>query len=223
MSIGSQVRLGAVFLGLWVFAALASAVHAQAPIAAREAVVGQSQADWAVRWWQWALSFGDGPGPIADKSGSQCAAKQDGPVWFLAGAWSNMATPDKPIVRTCTIPKGKHVFIPIINSVITPDAVPSKPRCSRLQQAVAADIDAAQGMFFELNGARMTALAAHRLSSPSCFDAGELMNPKRNLNPTAADGYYVILAPLPSGQHTITFGGRTESNLQNIRYNLTVE
>jgi hypothetical protein len=209
-----------VVLACSVFGAVA---QAQAPLPSRELVAGQLQADWAVRWWQWALSFGDGPGPISDESGSHCAAKQDGPVWFLAGAWSDMATADRPIVRTCAIPKGKHVFFPIINSVVTPDAAPGKPRCASFQRAAAKDVDAAVGIFFELDGVRTTALASNRLPANACFDAGEQMNPKQKIFPTAADGYYVMLAPLPSGQHTIKFGGRANDNVQNVVYKLVVE
>jgi hypothetical protein len=214
--------VGIIFVSVLSFK-MGTAAQAQELLPPRELVGGQSQGDWAVRWWQWALSFGDGPGPISDQTGSHCGSKQDGPVWFLAGAWSDMAAPGRPISRHCSIPKGKYVFVPIINSVATPDAAPGKPRCSSFQRAVAKDADAAEGMFFELNGARTTALSAHRLPSNTCFDAGVNMSPKQKLFPTATDGYYVVLAPLPSGQHTIAFGGRANENFQNIVYKITVE
>ena len=40
---------------------------------------------------------------------------------------------------------------------------------------------------------------------------------------TAADGFYLIVAPLPPGQHTIRFGGVSRNFATDTTYNLTVE
>jgi hypothetical protein len=49
-------------------------------------------------------------GPINDPSGASCAMGQSGKVWFLAG------TSGGPATRECTIPHGKKLFFPLINS-----------------------------------------------------------------------------------------------------------
>ena len=49
------------------------------------------------------------------------------------------------------------------------------------------------------------------------------MKPRKSVYPTAADGIYVMLRPLPIGKHTIAFGGRSTGNFQSLIYRLTVE
>ena len=42
--------------------------------------------------------------------------------------------------------------------------------------------------------------------------------------PAVADGYYLLLAPLPPGPHTITFGGTDGTGFsQDITYHITVQ
>ena len=41
--------------------------------------------------------------------------------------------------------------------------------------------------------------------------------------PSAANGYYVMLRPLPPGRHTLNFGGVLPSMLQAVTYTLIVE
>ena len=38
---------------------------------------------------------------------------QSGPVWFLADTYGTKRT-----IRTCTVPRGKHLFFPLINYVV---------------------------------------------------------------------------------------------------------
>jgi hypothetical protein len=58
-------------------------------------------------WWEWAFNtvfagFGDGD--------VDCSVGQKGGVWNLAGTFGG------PGERSCTIPKGKRLFIPLANS-----------------------------------------------------------------------------------------------------------
>lgn len=73
----------------------------------------QSYADWAIRWWEWALSFPQADHPI-ENDAFDCTQGQSGPVWFLAGHGAR-ATP--PVTRECTMPSGRAIFFPIINSL----------------------------------------------------------------------------------------------------------
>ena len=40
---------------------------------------------------------------------------------------------------------------------------------------------------------------------------------------TVADGFYLMIAPLPPGDHTITFGGSGRNFAADVTYNLFVE
>jgi hypothetical protein len=79
---------------------------------AQESVFGLTYGDWSAAWWQYVLSTPTGTNPVLDTTGTNCAVGQSsGPVFFLAGA----ATTD-PVTRTCTIPAGKALLVPMITA-----------------------------------------------------------------------------------------------------------
>ena len=43
------------------------------------------------------------------------------------------------------------------------------------------------------------------------------------IQPTATDGYWLLLRPLPKGKHTLRFGGSLPSLRQELVYTLIVE
>ncbi len=49
--------------------------------------------------------------PVEDNTGKFCGLGQSGPVWFLAGTFGGT------VERTCTIPAGKALFYPLVNSI----------------------------------------------------------------------------------------------------------
>jgi hypothetical protein len=53
---------------------------------------------------------------VADTSGRWCAAKQPSDVWFLAGTFGGS------VKRTCTIPRGRPLYFPILNQACTFEA-----------------------------------------------------------------------------------------------------
>jgi len=70
---------------------------------------GKTYGEWAVAWWQWALSIPEAQSPVADATGEFAGVGQSGPVWFLAGTFGNSAE------RTVTVPAGKSIFMPVHN------------------------------------------------------------------------------------------------------------
>ena len=83
--------------------------------------------EWSAKWWQWALSLPVGQNPFFDQGGdcSHGANGQVGPVWFLTGVInvSGMAE------RDCTVPVGKALLFPLINtecSTLDPPPVPRR-------------------------------------------------------------------------------------------------
>jgi hypothetical protein len=48
--------------------------------------------------------------PVLDETGADCANGQDGEVFYLAGTFGG-----DPISRTCTLPAGQPLLIPIVN------------------------------------------------------------------------------------------------------------
>ncbi|MCB0189664.1 MAG: hypothetical protein R2867_10335 [Caldilineaceae bacterium] len=64
------------------------------------------EATWSAAWWQWAESLNSAP--ILAEGDVDCTLGQSGDLWFLAGT-----TGDRPTIRTCTLPAGKILMVPL--------------------------------------------------------------------------------------------------------------
>ena len=206
------MRAFAPFLSLVLTATVASAQTS--PLAPSVAVDGRSQAEWSQLWWQWAASFDRSMSPVADKTGELCHLEQDGPVWFLAGTYGTRRT-----IRTCDVPRGKYLFFPLINYVVYP-AEDGEPHCEHVRQKAARMTDDVSSLVLEIDGVRATNLAVHRQAPAECFDLNERSG--GGVYPTAANGYYVMLAPMKPGTHTLNFGGVLPGMSQAVTYTIRV-
>jgi hypothetical protein len=188
-------------------------------VAPDEPVAGVSQEDWSRTWWQWAASFEQAESPIADRTGELCANKQSGNVWLLAGTYGSART-----IRTCTVPRGKYLFFPIVNYVVAPNPRSTEGlTCAQAIATAARMTDGLTRILLEINGQPYDGLVEHRQATRECFDLGELSTPPARLYPVAANGYYVMLRPLPPGKHVVNFGGALPSIVQLVTYTLIVE
>ena len=203
--------------GLTALALPAVPAEESVVLPASEPVAGLSQEDWSRAWWQWAHSFETSRGPVADRTGELCGLGQSGPVWFLAGTYGTKRT-----IRTCSIPRGRYLFFPLINYAVMPP--PGRPvTCDAVKGSAARLTDHATGLVLEIDGVRTPDLMTHRLATSECFDIGVLVEPKVRIFPSAANGYYVMVRPLASGTHTLEFGGVLPDSLQGVTYTLIVE
>ncbi len=225
------VVLSAVIVGL---VALASAQHAVGPnpavFAPNENVYGMSYGDWSAAWWQYALTFTNDISPIMDATGEYCTAGQGGPVFFLAGAGTGSAT------RTCTVPAGKALFVPILNYECS-TVEPGSFHAENGQQARACatwwgDGAGVNTLKFTIDGRKVIGLGEFRVLSPFY----DFIVPSTNnflgvdgitSGVSASDGYWVMIKPLPVGVHVIHFEGQTVSGpgaggSQNVTYKLFV-
>lgn len=169
-------------------------------------------------WWKRfiELPFVDDTHPFFDPTGDLVAVGQSGPIWFVAAPITDFLTPPGPIHRHYTVPRRRALFIAILNV-----------ECSSLeggpgdlfyggteaeQRACANGLaDFIQDVFFEVDGVPIRNIEAHRVESPQFaitapdpnilgFPGGE--------GTAVADGYFVLLVPLPQGEHTLHYGGR---------------
>ena len=77
---------------------------------------GKTYAEWSAAWWQWLIPIPSDASqyPFNAQYGPECGnGANAGDVWFLVGFF---APPGNPTVRTCQIPVGKALFIPIYNT-----------------------------------------------------------------------------------------------------------
>jgi hypothetical protein len=67
--------------------------------------LGQRSADW----WTWVYETPFTGHPLVDETGSDCATNQPSDVFYLGGTFGGDAS------RTCTVPKGVPVLVPLVN------------------------------------------------------------------------------------------------------------
>lgn len=173
-------------------------------------VEGVNLEQWTARWWRWA--HGQPVLPYLDRDGRFCDFGQEGPVWFLAGTDGSFEPR-----RECVVPEGKHLLLPVINMIYWQQQ-PGGPPCSELQRGASVNNDRLASAVVLLNGQSVGDIRLRRVRS-GCFamDPGD---PASVL--AAADGYWVMLKPLPPGRHTLVVAanyGGVGTGLANMRQN----
>lgn len=174
---------------------------------------GRTFGDWAAAWWAWALRFPVEQNPMIDSTGAYGSAGQKGPVWFLAGTF------DGSVERSLTVPPGKRLFFPLFNvfndySCPDPDNQPAPGQTLEefLTEGAEAISDLAIELFAEVDGVPIQNLWDYR----TCSDLGMFTKhpslsaldpcPTSGPQPAVVAGYWLMLAPLTRGQHTLRFG-----------------
>ncbi|HEY5799626.1 MAG TPA: hypothetical protein VIT92_05365, partial [Burkholderiaceae bacterium] len=157
------------------------------------------------RWWQWALGT---PNLIEslDQGGTRCRVGQSGDIWFLAGSFNS-----GQVRRTCYIPQGKTLFFPLITMSYWPDEPGPAETCARSIARAGFNNDTATGLHASIDGKPLPAAALRRIGTQQCFTVVDRATPSKAANVhdmAAADGYWVMLPPLPKGRYTLRFGGR---------------
>jgi hypothetical protein len=230
--------LAAAIAGI-VLVGAASSAAAQSPIVPLDKVVaGNTYAEWSVRWWQWLLAIPADFSPNYDTTGEDCHWDQTAPVWFLAGAFLPNGT---VITRDCTVPAASYLFFPLVNGAFGSgvfDCDPTVPGTlcdlNALRNSVSALMEPKNvSLFLEIDGVRMTKLKSYRVTSREFT----LTYPESNVisvlagtevapgtyTPQVSDGYWIMLKPLPPGEHTIHYKGSiTNGGSVDVTYNLTV-
>lgn len=170
---------------------------------------GHSYGEWTARWWQWALSIPADRNPLTDTTGEFCGEGQSGPVWFYAGTFGNSAE------RTCTVPAGKAIFLPVYNWIFGSgvfDCDPTVPGVpcdvDSLRAQAAANTEAAEVLEVSIDGVTVKNVREYRALSPEPFsltypEGSVVGEPSGTYFPQVADGYWLMLAPLSKGAHTI--------------------
>jgi hypothetical protein len=191
----------------------------------------------SVKWWQYVLGQPASSNPLTDPTGERCRAGQSGLVFFLVGTFgSGQVTRDQ-----CSVPAGRLLFFPLVNGfdVHTPGDGLDTPELvwndflvtlGWRVNALHASVDGVPVRNLDPATSPYRACAAPvsgcarpfslRLPTGNLFDI-----PAGTYAPAVADGFYLLLAPLRPGVHTITFGG--EGNLggpftQDVTYRLRV-
>jgi hypothetical protein len=165
---------------------------------------GLTYGEWTARWWQWANSIPKPDNPAVDNTGKNCAIDQNGPVWFLAGTFGGSAE------RTCTIPSGKAILIPIFNSECSYAEFPALKSESELRSCAKSLQDKTTSLEATIDGMSIQGLEKYRVASPLfnlTFPENNVAGVPPGLTQGVSDGNWLFLKPLPPGKHEIHFAG----------------
>ena len=192
-------------------------VPAAAPVAgsvqATGRIAGATQLQWIQRYAEWIRSFSKSESPATDPTGERCGAGQSGAMWFLAGTREL-----GKVTRECTVPAGKAILVPIINTVAQ---APGGMACDQMQVAVKKFTEGASGLRFSFDGKAWQDIEKHKLGT-GCFQLRD--GTTGAITSAVTSGYWIFLPPLATGRHVIEFGGRfkVDGFEQDVTYVLLV-
>jgi hypothetical protein len=235
-----------------------------AALAVTMAAPATAQADatlnrWSGQWWQWAFSLpavpvgGGSTHPLVGNDADYgdpdlfefCGNGQQGKLWFLGG---DFAGSGEPIERTCVIPAGTTVVLPVVNfecSTAEGDAEPTDPKWKQARDLKNCTKPIGDLLSGTARFGRMTSgpgaatptydlkdIPVQRLITDGPYSVYfppdnviGLTDPLVNPSLAQADGQWVVLRPaqLKPGRYRIEFTGAFDGQLLfNGTYNLIV-
>lgn len=161
-----------------------------------EPVYGATLGEWSARYWQWTLSFPIGINPGHDVIGTTCGYGQSGPVFFIPRNFP-----------PCAVPSGMAILVPIAGTVCStaePTFVGQDE--AALRSCAADDVDRYTGIVVRVDGKEVPDIDACRAASPLftlILPEDNVLGVPAGAAYAVADGYQVMLAPLPVGEHEI--------------------
>lgn len=175
---------------------------------------GRSYGEWSAAWWQWLRSIpadvlapdGVSPGhPLLAEGDVDCSLDQPpGPVWFLAGTGGGDAT------RSCVVPRQKALFFPLINTMfanaegenLTVEEKREAINIIALACRLDSILDGTPTVFSLPTVRTQSPPFLIETATPDIFDEDALVDPE-----AVADGFWVMVPPLPVGEHVLQFTG----------------
>jgi hypothetical protein len=204
---------------------------------------GKTYGQWGDAYFKWLFELPGPDFPFADSTGAFCAAGQSGAE--DGGAAANdpfflACTNAGRVTRTCTIPAGRMIFLPLAdwygdNGGIAVGGQLTDQQWTDELSATAASVTA---VALEIDGKcygstksdfapYLTTWSQYSYAVPNTpsnfyatFDNSTFTGPV----PSAfAGGYWILLAPLSAGSHTIHFTSLRPAISEDVTYNLTVQ
>lgn len=188
---------------------------------------GASPGDWGGRWWQWAFSIPAGENPLLDETGERCMVDQPSKGFvYLVGVFNATGT---AVREDCVIPTGRAIFAPLVN--VECSSLEPAPFYGDDPESLAACLEpwGWTDTFAELDGYDRRTVEQRS----SMYEIGPM--PENNILGAAAgatgvsmaNGEYVMIPPLPPGEHHLHFGGDLTFEGEvvfslDITYHLTV-
>lgn len=203
---------------------------------------GKSYGFWAGDWWRYVFEVPVGVNPLVDETGANCAVGQPEHVWYLSGKLCLETTGAGCAVvvadRSCTVPAGRAIFFPTANSEWDNLGVDPPFSEEELKVLVSESLNAVTVVRCEVDGVAIQGLdppdSRYRVATEKTFSYNI---PEDNIfslfgfnfgaqtvSGAVAEGYYIMLAPLSKGSHTVHYFASFDFGFElDVTYHLTVE
>lgn len=198
---------------------------------------GKSYGEWGAELWKQMYARPRAGNPIEDPDGSRCAERQPhGQVWFLHRNFGGTT------VRSCTVPYGKYLFIPLVDAFqnypcVDPNFKPGPQQ--PLREFLTWGFGPSSGseeliepftvLNAEVDGESIEDLARYRAHSGLVSFVGHTswkpLDPCVDGKPqkAVAAGFYLMLRPLAPGPHVIHFHAEAPDCVIDVTYHLEVK
>ncbi len=158
-------------------------------------------------FWKWVISLPKNMNPWDDPTGKNCANGQlemNSSVFYLSGNGGG-----KTLDRTCKVPAGKGLFIPVSPMEISDKEVPNAS-VERLHDIAKKDQDSVTSLSLKIGDKEYSLedLKKYRIHPEDfqvIFPENAIFVATAGPSKAAADGYYVITEPLKKGNYTIAY------------------
>lgn len=212
-------------------------------ISPNSVVFSRTFSEWDAEWQQWAYSIPVANHPLFDNG--DCSTGQSGMVWFLGGKFCNnyQDCSYTGVQRTCSVPAGKYLYFPVANgedSAIEESTSESPGNMSRqqisyLRQLEDPWINSPAVEFATIDGVPVPNLMRYSVQSTVfgfTIPADNYLNvlyspanyPAGTYFPAVDQGQYLMIAPLPPGNHVIHFGASWSGGFAfDVTYTLKVQ
>jgi hypothetical protein len=164
--------------------------------------------EWTAKWWQWAYAIPKNTNPSYDDTGRYCTVNQNGPVWFFPGSYG------KDVLRQCTVPSGKAILFPILNSECSFAEFPNLNNEEQLRLCAKEIQDSVTKTKASIDGKNITNLEEYRVQSPLfnfTLPENNIVDLPPQSTQAVSDGNWVFLKPLSEGEHLISFKGELKN------------
>jgi hypothetical protein len=171
----------------------------------------------AAAWWKWALEMpmtnaAEAIHTWKDTARFDIKNSQSSNLWFIGSPFLESSN-SPPTVRHVEIPYGIELFITILSTESSDIEAPPFYGATASDQALIARYwtDHAVDPYFELDGVRLSNLEAFRVQNPQIeinVPAPWILGEAGGKGTSTGDGYFVLIAPLSPGKHTLRTGGK---------------
>jgi len=158
---------------------------------------GRTYGEWGAAFWQWL-----GPQLAADEA--NCGGPSPTPgVWFGGGG----PVGGEPITLACTVPADTALFFPVLTAECS-EAEGNGTTEAELRACAIELVDAITDAAVTIDGAAVQVIPRYRAQSPLftfTLPQDDLFGAPPGPTRAIADGYWIMLAPLSPGKHTVSF------------------